>query len=235
MESFKFSLGPYEIFSSIIGGIPLFLAGCLSYNPVSSLQDLVPTVQNNASVAISLVILFISYILGKIIQGLSWWYFLRLCRFFNENYRYFGNLNTHSKKLLEKPELNIASTSLSFEDRLVLLLHRRVGIPEKNSRLDARITSFLREHNRQAALSTAELHMATHIMYRGWSLGFFVLSLVLLINLFRTPTLTFEQWALPFGSLFFAYITFLRAVKLKQWHNRDLLLGFYFAASEETS
>ncbi|MEM9162123.1 MAG: hypothetical protein AAGC54_03525 [Cyanobacteria bacterium P01_F01_bin.4] len=231
MEQFKFSLGPYEIFAAIIGGIPFFLAGCLLYNPVSSLQDLVPIVQNNASIAIALVMLFISYILGSSVQNISWDYFLKLSKLFNINYRYFGDLVTRSKKLLIT---DVEPKSLAFEDQLVLLLRQKVGIPEKNSWLDARLTAYLREHNRQAALSVVELRMANHIMYRGWSFGFFVLGVVLFINLFRTPTLTFEQWTLPFGALVFAYITFSRAVKLKQWHNRDLLLGFYFSVSEET-
>ncbi|MEO0459085.1 MAG: hypothetical protein AAF152_21240 [Cyanobacteria bacterium P01_A01_bin.114] len=229
MEQFKFSLGPYEIFASIIGGIPLVLAGCLLYNPVSSLEDLVPIVQNNASIAIALVLLFISYILGSSVQSISWYYFLGVCKLFNENYRYLGNLTARSQKLLETLGSDVDLNSLDFEHRLILSLHHKTGIPERNSWLDARLTSYLREHNRQAALGSAELHMANHIMYRGWSFGCVVLSGVLFINLFRTPAITFEQWLLPFGALGFAYITFERAVRLKLWHNRELLLGFYFA------
>ena len=36
MDQFKFSLGPFELFSSIVGGVPLLIAGCLLYSPIES-------------------------------------------------------------------------------------------------------------------------------------------------------------------------------------------------------
>ncbi|PZO60342.1 MAG: hypothetical protein DCF15_02325 [Phormidesmis priestleyi] len=233
MDQLKFSLGPYELFSSILGGMPLLLAFCLLYNPVSSIQELVPVVQKNSSIAIALSLLFISYILGGTVQSLTWRYFKLLCTLLNEDYRYFGNLIHEKENWLLQQGAQVDKSSLDFDGRLVLRLQEKTGISQENKFIESRVAAYLREHNRQASLSAAELHLANHIMYRSWSFGFCLLSVVLLINLFRTPTHPFEQWILPLLSLGFAYLTFFRALHFKRWNNRELLLGFYFAAGNE--
>ena len=78
MEQFKFALGPYELFASIVGGLPLTLAICLAYNPTTSLQDIISIIQGNFSTQIAIVFIFFSYILGGLVQGITWKYFLIL-------------------------------------------------------------------------------------------------------------------------------------------------------------
>lgn len=213
--------------------MPLLLVFCLLYNPVSSVQELVPIMQKNSSIAIALGLLFTSYILGGTVQGVTWRYFKLLCTLLNKDYRYFGNLIHEKDSWLRQQGAQIDKTSLDFDERLVLRLQEKIGVPQDNKFIESRIAAYLREHNRQASLSAAELYLANHIMYRSWSFGFCWLSVVLLINLFRTPTHSFEQWILPLLSLGFAYLTFFRAFRFKRWNNRELLLGFYFAAENE--
>ncbi len=232
MNQLKFSLGPFELFASIIGGIPLLLAGVLLYHPVSGLHELVPIVQHNSSLAIAPALLFVSYILGGTFQRFTWYYFKAVCKIFRKNYFYFGNrLQDKNKQLLSQVPANLPT--LDFEDRLVLLVREKIGMPSKSSLLDTRLTAYLREHEKQATLSVAELYIATHIMYRTWSFGFCLLSGVLVLNLFRVSTRPLELWLLPIGALIFSYLTFSRALQLKRWNNRELLLGFYFAASAQ--
>lgn len=239
MDQLKFSLGPYELFSAILGGIPLLLAIFLFYNPVSSLETLVPIVQNNSSVAIATVILFLSYILGGAVQGITWQYFERLCIIFSQDFRNFGRVFKQKSTLPvvqsaqggDRPTGQTQDDTLDFDQSLETLLRTNIGDPADYRFLEARVIAYLREHKKQASLNAAELHLANHIMYRSWSLGFCLIGIVLLINLFRTPTHPFEQWVLPIAAFTLAYLTFCRALRFKRWNLRDLLLGFYFAAS----
>lgn len=232
MNQLKFSLGPFELFASIIGGIPLLLAGVLLYHPVSGLHELVPIVQHNSSLAIAPAVLFVSFILGGTFQGITWNYFKALCKIFKQNHLYFGNRLQDKNKQL-RPQASASSPALDFEDRLVLLLREKLGMPPQSSWLDTRLTAYLREHNKHSTLSVADRYLSTHIMYRTWSFGFCVLSGVLMLNLFRAPTRPLELWLLPTGALFFAYLTFFQALSFKRWNSGELLLGFYFAASAQ--
>ncbi|MEO0755536.1 MAG: hypothetical protein AAFY78_01535 [Cyanobacteria bacterium J06648_16] len=231
MEQLKLALGPYALFAAIVGGVPLLL-GCLSlYNPMASLQEFVPLIQANVSAAIALTMLLISYVLGSTFSGLTWRYFLRLCALFRQDYRYFGNLLVERRK-----SLNLAAIKLSeldFEDRLVALLSQKIGLPEKSSWLDARLMVYLRSHN-PAGLITAESYQATHIMYRNLSFGLVWIALIWLINIFRVSALTLEQFLVLLAALGLAYATFTRAVTFKHWHNREILLGFYFTVDRST-
>ena len=246
MDQLKFSLGPYELFSSILGGMPLLFAIFLFYSPVSSLEALIPIVQKNSSVAIATTLLFISYILGGAVQDITWKYFERLCLIFNHDFRSFGRV-FKQKSTLPLPQsaqesaqegdrltLQTNENTLNFDQALEALLRAKIGDPTDYRFLEFRIIAYLREHKKQASLSAAELHMANHIMYRSWSFGFCLLGIVLLINLFRTPTHPFEQWMLPIASFTLTYLTFFRALRFKRWNFRELLLGSYFAASNVT-
>jgi hypothetical protein len=236
MKSLNFSLGPFEIFAAIMGGLPLFFACFLLYHPTGSLQDLVPIVRQNASVAIAVVILSFSYVLGGVAQSPSWRYFLLLCKLFRQDFNYFGhNPIQESNKRLLQAGMPLSLEALSFEDKLVVLLHKELDIQQETGWMAGRLKAYLREREKQSVLNDSERYLATHIMYRTWSLGFFAMSAVLVFNLFRVSPLTFELWLLPWGAIAFAFLTFYNAVKFKRWHSRELLLGFYFAATNSTS
>ncbi|NER78273.1 MAG: hypothetical protein F6K42_01605 [Leptolyngbya sp. SIO1D8] len=233
MEQFKFSLGPYELFASIIGGIPLVLALSIVYTPAISLQDVPVLIQKTLSTQIIIILILFSYIVGALIQGITWKYFLILCRIFSRDYQYFsGKLIFSKKKQFEETEKNIDPQTLEFEDKIILLLHEKIGIPNNLDWLDSRLNTYLKEKNRPS-LATAERYQATHIMYRNMSFGFLILGAVLFINLFRASIFTLEQWIFTLGSIALAYIAFLQALLLKQWYKREILFGFYFAAYDD--
>lgn len=230
MEQFKFSLGPYEIFSSIVGGSPLVLAVFFICNPSNNLQDVFLTIKNNLSLPIVLVVVFFSYILGGSIQGITWRYFLFLCKLFRRNYNYFGNMILEKNDLFMQADETQLPPVLEFEEKLVLLLREKVGIPKNLNWLNDRLTAYLKERSSQAVI-TAESYLANHIMYRNMSFGFLFLSITLLVNLLQTRLFTVGQPALIFLFLLISYMTFFRSLSFKKWHNRELLLGFYFSAS----
>ncbi len=237
MEQLKFALGPYEIFASIIGGSPLVLAMYLVYHQSQNLQDIFLAIRSNLTLPMVLLIVFFSYLLGGAIQGITWKYFLFLCNTFDLDYRYFGDMLSQKNVLLAKVDLAQAdpdqvAPELEFEDKLVLMLRKKVGIPKNIAWLDSRLMVYLKEHQSQAAI-TAESHQANHIMYRNLSFGFLMLSLLLLINLIRLKLFDVEILFLILIAIAISYITFFRALSFKKWHNRELLLGFYFSASHE--
>jgi hypothetical protein len=234
MEQFKFSLGPYEIFASIVGGSPLVLAVFLICNPSNNLQNVFLTIKDNLSIPVVLLLVFFSYILGGSIQGITWKYFLFFCKFFHRDYNYFGNMISEKNALLtQAAEIQAPSPSvLEFEDKLVFLLREKLGIPKNSDWLNDRLTAYLKEYSSQAVI-TAESYLANHIMYRNMSFGFLLLPIVLLVNLLRTRSFTFEQSVLILLFLLLSYMTFFRSLAFKGWHNRELLLGFYFSASNK--
>lgn len=233
MEQLKSALGPFELFASIVGGAPLAIAVFLIFNPAYTPYDLSLIVQNNLSGTAVLLLLFFSYILGGAIQGVTWRYFLALCKFFNHDYHYFraelfnrspaaGSAAGPAGETLDHP-------ALEFEDKLVLLLREQMGMPKNIDWLDARLAAYLKAHDK-ASVTAAESHLANHIMYRNLSFGCVVLSVVVMINLFRAQSLTFEQPVLTLLLLGLAYVTFFRAASFKRYHQRDIVLGFYFTA-----
>ena len=228
MEQLKYSLGPFELFAAIVGGSPFILTGFLIYNPVSSFADLVPVIRNSGTVAIALTILFLSYIIGGTIQGLSWKYFLCLCKLFRCDYMYFGTQLTDRDQALQKMTPD-QSYSLEFEDRLVMQLREKIGIPKKLDWMDSRLKAYLRERN-SPSVAAADTLIASHIMYRNLSLGCLLLLIVNLVNSVRLSSLELLLIAPLIG--YIAYLMFLRAVSFKKWQNRTLLLGFYFAATQ---
>ena len=74
---------------------------------------------------------------------------------------------------------------------------------------------------------------AQHIMHRGLSFGFLLLALTLVANIFRTPSISFEQIMLPLISLVLSLAAFRRAVSFRRWRYREILLSFYHLAVGE--
>ena len=169
MEQLKYSLGPFELFASMVGGAPFVLAVFLLYNPVESLADLIPIIQNNGTVAISLTILFLSYVVGGTVQGLSWRYFLWLCKLFKKNYLYFDDRLTAIDRTLKQSTAHKPNL-LEFDERVVLKLREKIGIPKNLNWMNSRLKSYLREQN-SPSVAAADTFIASHIMYRNLSLG----------------------------------------------------------------
>src|SRR5262249_11529190 len=148
------------------------------------------------------------------------------------DYSYLGNL-VLEKMAKMKPDLDKARIeSLEFEERLAALLLKKVGFIQNLNHMDARVASYLRLYALPTSL-VAESFLAQHIMYRGLSFGFLLLSLALVANIFRMPSVSFEQITLPFISLVLCLASFRRAVSFRRWRYREILLGFYHLAIGE--
>lgn len=230
MEQFKFSLGPYELFASIIGGLPLSLAMYLMINPTLGIGKAIETLPKSFSVQTAILLATLSYILGGVIQGITWRYFLFLCKAFRQDYHYFKDLQARIKFIEDLGE-NINTKTLDFEDKLILLLRQKIGIPQKIDWIIPRLTSYLKEHNRPSAI-TGESMMASHIMYRNISFGLLILDLTVLFNLFSTRTFVIEGLVFILLSTALAYMAFFRSLSFKRWHEREIIFGFYFATAE---
>ena len=227
MDKLKFALGPYEVFSAIIGGSPLILALFLLYNPVGNLQDTFLSVKDELSFPLVLLIGFCSYILGGSIQGITWRYFLLLCKAFRKDYSYFGNMIEERNAALAQTYEPAVIAALDFEDKLVLRLRDKIGIPKNPNWIDSRLAAYLKAISSEA-IATSESYLASHIMHRNLSFGFLLLPIVIVTNFFQGG-FSFEKLMLIFLSLFIAYMSFFRALAFKRWQNRELLLGFYFS------
>lgn len=227
MDQLKYSLGPYEFLSSIVGGGATLLALYALYRPIYSVSRLLVQVKDSSSITIVVTLAIFSYLIGGLITGASWDIFLLVCKFLKKDYYYYGNEIAKRKDGLFNLADDVNIETLSFEDRLTLLLIRHIGIPEKFDSIDERLMVYLRSKNSQSAI-IADTYRANHIMYRNLSFGFFLLSLISTVNIFRLHQFTFDQVALPVFSILIAYASFLRAVGFKRWHNREIMLGFYF-------
>ncbi|MBD2111074.1 MULTISPECIES: hypothetical protein [Cyanophyceae] len=235
MDLFKFALGPYEFFAAILGGVPLVLAIFLLYNPATSVQDFAGLIPTSISLQVLIALAFASYLLGGLAQGVTWKFFLALCNLSKREFHYFpAEILLNRGEWLQGLAKDTDPKTLDFENRLVLLLHDRVGMPKTMNHLYSRVCSYLKENNRPS-LVTADLYQATHIMYRNLSFGLLILGGVFWVNIFRVGAASFEQVALFLGALVLSYIAFVRSVSFKRWHAREVLLGFYFAACDKRS
>jgi multisubunit Na+/H+ antiporter MnhB subunit len=70
-------------------------------------------------------------------------------------------------------------------------------------------------------------------MYSGLSFGFLLLALALVVNIFRTPSISFEQTMPPLISIVLRLAAFRRAVSFRKWRYREILLSFYHLAVGE--
>jgi hypothetical protein len=232
MDQLKFSIGPYELFSSIIAGFPILFAIYILYKPMESLRDIVPIIRDNSSFSITITIITLSYLFGGLSTAFTWKYFLFICEIFKLDYSYMGKKIIEKMTKVENSHIEGDIESLDFEDRLIYLLIQKIGAVKRLSMLDARLISYLRVHSIQSA-SIAESHLAIHIMYRTLSFGFLLLSLVLIINLFRMATITFEQIILPIFSALLSFAAFRMAITFRRWRNREIVLSFYHLANGE--
>ncbi|MEM1426665.1 MAG: hypothetical protein AAGF75_08955, partial [Cyanobacteria bacterium P01_H01_bin.130] len=107
MNKFKFSLGPYEFFASIIGGSPLVLSIYLLLNPSVGLLEIFLWVKNNASLPLAGLLVLISYLLGGCFQSFTWKVFSTLCKRLNHDYNFIGSRISAKNKGL--PDTGIQS------------------------------------------------------------------------------------------------------------------------------
>jgi hypothetical protein len=230
MDQLKFSLGPFELFSSILAGAPLLVAGFLIYRPVSGMRELITILKDNSSFSLAVGVVLSSYLLGSLIQGISWRYFLYACKAFKIDY---GNIGRQVMwKMREIKSAVDGAEPVEFEDRLAALALRKIGMIDRLSVLDSRLIAFVRLHSLPTA-AIADSYLAQHIMFRAVSFGFLILVPILAVNAYRTPNFSKEEILLPFFLLLFSIAAFQRAVSFRRWRYRELLYTFYHLASGE--
>lgn len=229
MDQFKFSIGPYELFSGFISGLPLLLSLHVWYFPLFDIKLLLEKIVQNSSLAMVFLVIVISYMAGGLISGFTW-------VFFKTGYRVFRfaikrKLGGIRQALLGG--LDAAASAMSaeqflaskFEDRLAYMVKRQYGSSKPDWALH-RLKPFLREHSPAISIM-ADSYLAIHIMYRNLSFGFFVLSFVLVRSVFMRGTIWDEHAAYLVVAALFAVAAFLRALAYSHWCDREILLGYY--------
>ncbi len=232
MDQLKFSLGPYELFSSILAGAPQLLCLLLLYRPISGMAELLPIIKDNSSFSIAATIILSCYLLGSLSSGITWNYFLFLCWLFGVDYSYFGKVVLQKMAEIKSNPERMSAESLDFEERLAVLLLKKIGSIEALGMLDARLIPYLRLHS-LPTISVVETYLAQHIMLRALSFGFLLLTIVLAINIFRVPVFRFEQILMLLGAFLISLLAFRRSISFRKWRYREILLTFYHLASGE--
>lgn len=228
MEQLKFALGPYELFASVLGGLPLSIALLITFGSGSTLQNAITLFQSGLSIQTVILGAVASYLIGGLFQGITWRFFLLLCRLSKRVPYYFDENAIRQWRVAPQP--SALSEPPTFEHRLVALLDKHMGIPPRLSWLDARLQSYLKENNRPSAV-TADMFQASHIMYRNLCFGLVAIALTLPTLLVRSQISPLGALGGVMGALGLAYVAFYRALSFKRWHQRELILGFYFAVT----
>lgn len=224
MERPQIQLGPFEVFSAAVGGIPTVAAGSLIYFPSVSAHDLFAQFIGASSLTSALLTLLLCYVAGVAMSGPSWRYFVHSCSLLSADYRYLrdGALD------------DVGGADDPIAEALVPMVTAKFGSPSTSSKLDGRVWAYMTEHGRMEVIKQAEVHQAMHIMARNLSVGFLFLAVALAINATTSSSWSFSTALAISGSLTIVFTTLMRAVSFKKWHNRGLLLGFYFAETEES-
>ncbi len=232
MDQFKISIGPYELFSGFISGLPLLLSLHVWYFPLFDIKLLLGKILQNSSLVMVFLVIIISYMIGSLISGFTWAYFKTVYRVFR--FMIKRKLGGIRHALLDGVEATASKISaeqflaLKFEDRLAYMVKRQYGSSKPDWALH-RLKPFLREHSPAISIM-ADSYLAIHIMYRNLSFGFFVLALVLLRSVVMRGALLSEHVAYWLVVAIFSGAAFLRALSFSHWCDREILLGFYNVA-----
>ena len=221
MNRAQIKLGPFEVFASTVGGVPLVAAGLLLFADSRTAPQVFGGIID-APLTSALLLLLLCYIAGTALSNLSWRFFRRICSLLSLDYRYLRDV------VLE----DAANSEDQISVQIVPMISDKFGAPFNRNSLDARVRAYLVEHNRAEVLALAEMHQALHIMARNLSLGFVVLAVALAFNATQSSSWSYLTLVSVAASLAAASMTLLRAASFKLWHSRGLLLGFYFAETE---
>ncbi len=229
MDQFKISIGPYELFSGFISGLPLLLSLHVWYFPLFDIKLLLEKILQNSSLIMVFLVIIISYMIGGSISGFTWAFFKTVYRVFR--FMIKRKLGGIRHALLDGVAAAASKMSAEqflaakFEERLAYMVKRQYGGSKPDWDLH-RIKPFLREHSPAISLM-ADSYLAIHIMYRYLSFGFFVLSFVLVRSVLMRGTIWDEHVVYLVVAGLFAVAAFLRALAYSHWCDREILLGYY--------
>lgn len=225
MDQFKYSVGPFEVFSGFASGLPFLLVIYIGNIGKFDFGDFTTDVLMNTSISKLILIALISYLVGGLVSGISYRYFKLAGRLFKKDYLHL------EKVILEdwnKPFKELSSEEfkdLDFQKRLVYLIKKRFGQP-KLSLVNDYILPYLRQHSAANAVKS-ESFIALNIMYRNLSLGFLFLSVTFLYLVFKESEFLNINILYFFASLLLAILTLLRAYTFRNWWTRETLLSFH--------
>ena len=231
METFKYSIGPFEIFSSFISGIPIVFASYLLFIPKAKLS--LDTLILKATFSNLMLLIILCYLVGGVISGISYPYFKIFSKILKRDYlliekSFLRNIDKVRNEY-SKEEFN----ELILEDRIAYLTKIYIGTC-KLSWVNDRILPYIRLKN-WAMAQNAQNHIAFNIMYRNLSFGFLILTISILIFLFFNKAFTFFNIIFPILTFVISLLAISRALTFRLWYSREILLTFYYLNIGEIS
>jgi len=235
MDQFKVSIGPFELFSYFISGLPLLLALYIWYFPLFTIEQIGAEFLKYSSLSILLIIVVASYLLGALLSGFTW-------RYFKVLHLVFKFMIKHEHEYVEKALLKGLNEikeklskeqffSLTYEDRLAYMVKQLIG-SAKHRWVLARLMSFLRQ-NGVVIAAIADSYIANHIMYRSLSFGFLMLTIALIRSVVLKGIIWDHHTFYSIITLIFSIMAFLRSITFKHWWAREILTGFYSIAIKD--
>ncbi len=229
MESIKSSIGPFEIFSSFISGIPIVFSFYLIFIPGAKLE--LNELILKATFSNLTLIIIICYLIGGSISGISYKY-LKLCaKILRKDHlaiekSFLENIDNIKTKYSKDEFLE-----MYLEDRIAHLVKVHIGI-SKLSWVNDRLLPYIQKKDFKSA-QKAQNHVAISIMYRNLSLGFLILTISIIIFLILNKAYGSLYYIFPVLSLVFSYLAINQAISFRHWWSRDVLLSFYYLNIDE--
>jgi len=225
MDYFKYAFSPYQLFSSLISGVPILFCLFLLFTPAAELQA-----YNLGKVkdlfSISTLLLFIaSTIVGGSISGLTFGYFKILCKIFRKDYKFLEkkllqNFDTIDVLVGKEEFLN-----MNYDDRLSYIVKQHIG-PTPYPAANFRLLPYIRQFG-GPLMNQIESYVAFHIMYRNLSFGFLLVAFISIGLLFYWKSAGYIYISIAIIALPLSMLSFLRSVVLRQWWVREGLNGFF--------
>jgi len=224
MESIKNSIGPFEIFSSFISGIPIVFSFYLLFIPGAKLE--LNELILKATFSNLMLIIIICYLIGGSVSGISYKFLKLFSKLLRKDHlaiekSFLENINDIKTKYSKDEFLE-----MKLEDRIAHLVKIHIGI-SKLSWVNDRLLPYIQKKEFQLA-QKAQNHVAISIMYRNLSLGFLILTFSIITFLFLNKTYASLYYIFPILSLVFSYLAINQAISFRHWWARDVLLGFYY-------
>lgn len=225
---------PFELFSSILGGITIVIAVLLLYKPIVTFDGLYLFLMTGISLKEIIFYVFLSYFAGSLTGSLTFSIYKLIEKKFKLNSNYY-NINTKIVNNYIKKRLILSQEdffSLEYVDRVAYLLSRKTNITESFYRCIISIIPYIRK-NDPDAIRYIDNHIAQHIMQRGLSLGFLLIALVTAYNIGAQQEYSLSSFAFLMASVIASIVSFKKCHNHIRWHRREILNSFYNLAANE--
>jgi hypothetical protein len=237
MDKLNVSIGPFELFSSLISGLPVLISALLWFYPTVDIDTINATLAKYSSLTMIILVIIASFIIGNLISGFTW----RVLAICVKVFRFMikrdllrierlllGNLEETSSQLNRKEFL-----SLDFKGRLAYMVKRLIGGTEL-AFVCNNLLPYLRQ-NATANAAAADAYIAMHIMLRNLWFGFLLLTIVLIRSAIIESAIVSAYTVLAIIVFVFSLAAFHRALVFKGWWSREILIGFYHHALKSYS